>query len=305
MVRKRWFTLLAGTLVLAAAQSAQASDTIRLGGSIGGDTLLLDRGDDSDAATELARYGGGYRGGYGGGYRGGYGGGFRVGYGGGYRGGYGGYRGGFGYYGGYRGGYVGYRGGFGYYGGYRGGYGGYYGSNWGYGGYASYPVYSYPVYSYPVYSYPVYSSYYYSPCVDSTPTTPAMPYATYLDGSVSTYSQPSTVLSTPAPVTRTPAPPAGDGTFRYDGGSGVIPMPMPVPDGTPVAPTVTPRPTLPLEGRLVSLPSASSTAAYPAYGEPARRTSTPAASSDTRLVSTPVATPRVAFPAYGEGSPRK
>lgn len=288
MVRRRWVALLVGTFVLAAAQTAQASDTIRLGGSVGGNTFTLDRGDDADADTELARFRGGYGGG---GYRGGYGGGgYRGGY------GYGGYRGGYGY-GGYRGGYSygGYRGGYGY-GGYRGGYGyggyggGYYGSSYGYsqpyyGGYSSY--YSYPSYCYPSYSY-------YYPCSDSVPT---MPYATVLQGSVNTYTTARTIAP-PAPV----APPAGDGTFRYDGGTGVVPAPMP--GVTPVPPTVSPRPTLPLDGRLVSLPYTPPTVNFPAYGEAPATPRRPAA-SDTRLVSTPVAAPRVAYPAYGETTPRR
>lgn len=277
MVQRRWVALLAGTFVLAAAHSAPASDTIRLGGSVGGNTLILDRGDDADADLELARY----RGGWGGGYRGGYGyGGYRGGYA--YRGGYGGFYGarysvGYGY-GGYRGGY--YRPAYGYYRPYSYGYA----QPYYYGGYTSY--YSYPSYYYPSYSY-------YYPCSDSVPT---MPYATVLQGSVSTYAP--QVVTTPAPV----APPAGDGTFRYDGGPGVVPAPTP--GETPAAPTVTPRPTLPLEGRLVSLPTAPTvTVSYPAYGE-APATVRPA-TSDTRLVSTPRPASRIAYPAYGEAVPRR
>jgi len=294
MVRKRWFALVASALLLATTQSTQANDTVLLGGTKQGtDTVTLDlRGDaGSSADTELTRHYGGYRGGYGGGfYRGGGWGGSRyhvnIGFGRGYYGGYG-----RGYYGG---GY-----GRGYYGG---GYGGYYrpyyGSYWG-GGY-SYPSYYYSSYSYPtyyysepVYSAPVYPSYY-APCSGSSP---AMPYATTVSGATTTYTLPAPTVATPR-VTPPMMPPAGDGTYRYDGG----PVgPMPTPGDVPVAPTIDPRPTLPRDGRFVSLPVTTPKAAYPAYGE---TTTTPRRiDADTRLVSTPApTTPRPTYPAYGETS---
>lgn len=306
MVRKRWFTLVAGALMLTTTQSTQASDTVRLGGTIpGNDTLTLGlRGDaGSSADTELAHYRGGWgRGGWGrGGWGGGWGGGSRfyvnVGFGRGWGGGY--YGGGWGNY--YRGGWGGGWGG-GYY---RPSYS-YYRPHWGYSypSYYSYSSYSYPTYySTPSYYYsaPIYSSSYYYPCSNSEPV---MPYATTLNGSASIYTTPAPTVSTPStirmPYTTEPsrvAPPvvapAGDGTYRYDG-SPVVPMPTP----TDAAPMVDPRPTLPREGRFVSLPATTPQVAYPAYGETSTTTRRP--DPDTRLVSSPVETRRPVYPAFGE-----
>jgi hypothetical protein len=82
-----------------------------------------------------------------------------------------------------------------------------------------------------------------------------------------------------------------DGTYFYDGGPR---QPMPVPERrTP--PTLEPkRPTVPLDGKLVSVPSKAPKYSYPAYGETVQR-------DPTRLVSrTTDQTVRMAYPAYGE-----
>jgi len=248
------------------------NDTIRLGSSASGAIANV----DNDGDTDLVVWRGGYR--HGGGY--------------GYRGGYGGYRGG--YYGGYRGygygGYAGYRGG--YYGGYRGyGYGGGYG--YGYGGYASYygggyygggyyggyrPYYHHH-HHHPYHwriSYSVPSSYYI--CTTQDTLVPAPVYvAPVLQ---SQYLQPQ-VLPTPNAV---PAP-NGNQTYPYDGGP---PAPVPVPgqaDPTPAA-----QPTVPLTGKIVSLP---------------RESTSGSTQYTTHLVSSPAqpaATSSYSYPAYGEQS---
>lgn len=325
MFRKRWLALVAGA-VLAASPAAQADDVIRLGGSAGPTAEVRPLGlavaDDDD--TELAHYRGGSGGGYRGGYRGGsgYGGArYSVGY-----GGYGGYRhSGYGYGGGYGGGsrYGGYgHGGYGY-GGHGHGYQSYYSYRPSYSHYRPYyssyrPSYSYGSYGggygsyygsscYPTYSYPVYSSYY--PCSDSLPT---MPYAPALSGTSSMYITPTpgyapapTYLAPPTSPPLAPAPmvipDSPGGTFRYDGGPTLVPT---LPGDVPVAPTVDPRrPTLPRDGRFVSLPGSTPTVAFPAYGESPRPTT--ASEPATRFVSTPAPTPRPAFPAYGEAPSRK
>jgi len=279
-------------LALAGTASA-ADDVIRLAlPNKSADVLTLGAtASDLDAdVLNVARYGGGYRGGSVG-YRGGY-------YGG-YRGGSVGYRGG--YYGGYRGGYVGYRGGYyggyrgGYYGGYRGYYGGYrygYGyRGYGYGGYypsygyAYYPSYSYyyPSYSYYYpsysYSYPDYSYGYgsddssYYPSSLSSRVVIVRPSAP-----VTSYPQPQPqaqprleTLPNPSP---SPAPQqmprADEDTFPYDGGPK---NPVPVPQSSEDArPTVIPYRTLRPKETLVSLKpkgeeKTSGKWNYPAYGE--------------------------------------
>jgi hypothetical protein len=212
------------------------------------DIVRLGGADADDADTHLV-----YRRGWGGGYRG-WGGGFY------------GSRYGYGYHS-WRPHY------YGYHGHYRhwGGYGGYYRP------YAYYPSYyhSYyraPYYSYyrPYYAYPVHSYYSFAPCVGDELV---MPEATAL-GSTNH----SATVERAAPI----SPPRSNGapSYFYDGGPRqAVPLP-----GVSPAPTKTPpAPTLPREGRLVSLPPAGQYA-YPAYGEtqPARPPST-----DTRLVRSP------------------
>ena len=171
-----------------------------------------------------------------------------------------GWRGGYGY-GGYRGGYYGgYRGG--YYGGYRGYYGGY-ARGYGWGGY--YPRVSYYSYGYRPYYYSSYYSYY-QPYVYSY-------YPNYCYGISDTQLTPSPKLNVqPVPPMETvpetqlkPTMPPASGPYQYDGGPS---NPVPMPQGT--RPGTNPRPTVPLEGRSVSLPSTTTTAkyTYPAYGQP-------------------------------------
>ncbi|MFO0968177.1 MAG: hypothetical protein U0793_21690 [Gemmataceae bacterium] len=294
MVNRNWLALLVGAGVLASASGARAGDTVLLGGAPAANTatLALNAG---DAATELVAYRGG--GGHGGGHYGG------------------------GHYG-----HVGHYGGYGHYG--HGFYGGRYGFGYGYGYrsyyrpyYASYyRPYYYSSYYYPSYYYPYsyYPSYYvdpgyyyggyYTPCsttvVATAPTVTlraGVAPATYAPPSYGTPTYGTPTYGTPTYGTRPGPlmPPADspDGTYRYDGG----PMaPMPLPSDTP--PTVDPaRPTLPRDGRFVSLPATKAPIAYPAYGErtPAPRATEPG----TILVSTPApaaTTSRLTYPAYGE-----
>jgi len=248
-------------------------------------------GFDGQADTDLVR---GYRGGhvahYGGGHYGGYGRAYYGGYGRGYYGGYGrsfyGY--GRGFYGNY---YRPYYGGF--YAGYRSYYRPYY-----YAGY--YPQY----YSSGYYS--PYSSYYYAPSVYySTPYYCPISYGVeslapavingsgaYYQGQPGYQGQPSyqgqpgaNPVMPPAPAGNGsyPAQPDNGGTYPYNGGPGnQVPQQQQLPpDAAPIKGV--PLKTVPLEGKLVSLPpkQATKTAtaapatrfAYPAYGEQSRETS--------------------------------
>lgn len=215
-------------------------------------TLAIRSNDVDDDDTELVRYG--YRGGWGGGYRG-WGGGYR-GWGGGYRG-WGGGWGGYGYRGWGWGGYRGWGwGGYGYrgwgWGGYRGwGWGNYYG--WG-GYYRPWSYYSYyspycyysPYYYYPQVYYPSAISYYYD--------TPGLS-----DLSI----RPRNLMPEDAGQQHSP-----DGTYPYDGGPK---NPAPMPNNAPPKPMKQPERTVPLEGKVVSLPPVYTPErpqySYPAYGE--------------------------------------
>jgi len=272
---------LAGVAALfAGAQAASADEVIRLksgGTSMNATTITLG---SANADVELARYGGGGRGGIG------------------YRGGYGGYRGG---YAGYRGGYGGYRGG--YYGGYRGYYGGYAGYR-GYGGYyrpyyASYyrPYYfsnSYRPYYYNNYGYGsgyygggyydsgYYSSPYYYGC--STGYAPVVSQYAYTQPYLSSVTPYGTapVYNNNAPLnngingynSQPPMPPVepGDGTYPYDGGPNqMVPMPQQQQQQQQINPAKTPNRNPVADLRLVSTtnqqtqPTTQFT--YPAYGE--------------------------------------
>lgn len=245
-----WSALAAGFL-LVGGSAAWASDTVRLGGPAA--QTDIQGGTD----TELVHWGrgGGFgRGGFGGGYgRGGFGGGF---YG---RGGYGGFYG-RGYYGGFYGGGRGF-GGF-----YAGGYGRYNGWPRFYSSYYSQPYYYSSYYSQPYYYTPTYyqpCDYYYPIAGESAPTMTLQAKSTY----------------------QTPAP-QGDGTFSYDGGPRRV---VPMPDGRgDVNPAKDPRGVVPLDGRLVVLPSETRGGVSPVTSPEIQR---------LRYVSTPS---RVSYPAYGE-----
>jgi len=271
MTMKRLFCLLAFLGLMAASQSAQASDVIRLGGPSSGPTLGGDSHnlvwDGSPDDTELASwYRGGYRGyGYGG-YRGyGYGGyyGHRGYYGGGY--GYGGYRP---YWGGYYGGYRHF----------RPYYAGYWGGGWG-GGYYQ----------------PYYSSYYYGCADEGNGTAVILGSSGYQSPPVQYVAPPQPGYPNYLPGTMPPANGSEPPNYRYDGGPSV---PLPMPEATPTK--ILPRPSVPREGLLVSTP-APAPSGYAAYGEQAP--TLPALYNVTPRPAQPAAPPapvKVVYPAYGQ-----
>jgi hypothetical protein len=175
-----------------------------------------------------------------------------------------------GYGGFYRGGYGGF---------YRGGYGrGYYG-----GGYYRPYYYSsyYRPYYYSSYYRPYYYGSYYRPYYNST---------YYYPIAMDSVSPPVTMLQgnayyqAPAPQQYGPLMPPinGNGTFQYDGGPrSPIPMPSPDPETNPAK---TPRGIIPIDGRLVSMPTQAT------GGVSVPFTHVPASTS----------VPRVTYPAYGE-----
>ncbi len=240
-----------GGLFLGSA-AARAEDTIKLGLSARADAPAVALGKlGTDADTIDAHYRGGYHGGYHGGY-------------------YGGYRGG--YYGSYGGYHAGYRGYYGGYRGYYGGYGGYYGGYSGYYGYPHYASYYYPR---------AYVSSYYYPTYYPTPVYYAPQPACYPIGTTVGKTMPSAdvlnVPYNPQDALPAPRPVPQERTFPYDGDPRQAPLPQaePFPTRTP-APFTAPSPTVPLEGRPVSLPARTTTPAklsYPAYGELPRTTS--------------------------------
>jgi hypothetical protein len=150
-------------------------------------------------------------------------------------------------------------------------------------GFAFYPRYYYPSYYYPGFGFGLnfYRPYYYAPPLYdySTPyyyNTPyyytpsyyspigvsltTMPYAV----SLSIGRSPAVLQTQPAPAAAPlPGSPPLNGTFPYDGGPA---NPVPMPRAEP-APTSTPPATVPLEGRVVSLPAKPAKLTYPAYGE--------------------------------------
>jgi hypothetical protein len=234
--------------LLAWSGLARADDTVRLNLTDNVPAKTLAQGGEDADTVAVAWRGGGYRGGVA--YRG-------V-----------AYRGG-----GYRG--VAYRGGYAWRGGWNGGWRAGYGwrPGWGYGWgrpywygarYGGWPYwYNRPYVSIGVGSYPVYYQpyYYSSPVYYSVPAV-TMPYATGVP-----VEGPSTL---PPPVLQTPGP---SGTYPYDGGPRApVPLPKTI-EPAPAAVPRTPKPTVPLEGRRVSLPKQETKWAYPAYGEQPRQTS--------------------------------
>lgn len=205
-----------------------------------------------------------------------------------YRGGHGHYHGGFGSY---RGGYGHYHGGYGYY---RGGYGHYYG---GYAHYRPYwnnyayysPYYYRPYYYRPALYFNYYQPYYYAAPAyyyeisgqTDVPTTLAQMPA-QVQPSTSQY-RPTTARPQLLPMPATlPQQPGGIQTFPYDGGP-QTPLPMPQID-----PASGPRPTVPLQGKLVSLPLETTGGTTPLFTVSLGTSAQPAPS------------PRYTYPAYGE-----
>ncbi len=247
--------MVAGLLTWTTAARGEDALTLRLNRTE--DTPTQNLLDDGQGADTIQAWRGGFRaGGY---FRGGWGG-YRGWGWGGYRGwGWGGYRG-WGWRGYYRPWYgIGYGWG-GYYRpwygwGWRGYYRPWYGISYGWGGFYS-PYYV------------GYGSYgFYAPCASvpsATVTTLVLPSVRYSGG----------LAAEAAPAT--PAPPApADSTYPYDGGpTNPVPAPrtMPKADQPSASPSVAPAPSVPLEGRAVSLPKADSKWTYPAYGAKARRT---------------------------------
>jgi len=156
--------------------------------------------------------------------------------------------------------------------------GGYYGG--GYRGYSYYsgcrsyyaPAYYYrPSIAYSYYSYrPSYYCaprvYYYSSCaptyyygISETQVTPTL--------KANIQQVPQVPPMEPADTQPKAIVPQGTGPYQYDGGPT---NPVPMPQGT--RPNTTPRPTVPLDGRPVSLPATTTTTpvkyTYPAYGQP-------------------------------------
>jgi hypothetical protein len=172
----------------------------------------------------------------------------------------GGFRGGYVVRGGHYGGYAhGYHGGYarGYYGGYA---RGYYGGSYGYRS-----VYRYAYYP-PVYNYYYCPPQYYTPIA----TSPSVATTTFslrvVPLSPQAVPQPLPLSlgqpTLPAP-NQNPGLSPNPGTFEYDGGPRA-PVPLPRAEPTPM----NPQPSLPLDGRPVSLPlRATPKYTYPAYGE--------------------------------------
>lgn len=291
-----WGTLAAG-LLLVADPSVRADDLVRTVGTSAAVTTLKFDGNATTQPVLFGLFRHGHRGYYGyncyGSYYPTYGygcygyspyNGYGYGYGGyPYGGGYGAYTG-YGYGGYPYGAYTGYGDNYGYsgygYGGYGGAYGGYSGYGYGgypygggYGGYSGYGYSGYPYgggygsytgygygygggygYGYPSYGYDRYYGVGYNTFCNGTQPMP-----------------PATKLGAP----RQPAAPNG-GTFQYDGGPN---NPAPIPSSAPA------RPTIPRDGKFVSLPRESSGAVHPAV---------------LTTVRPAPAQPRYTYPAYGE-----
>jgi hypothetical protein len=272
MIMQRFgFTALAAALVLAAGAKVSAQDTVRLVGT--GDATVQSLLFDGQADTEPVYY-----------------------------------RGWRGYHG---------------WGGYRGwGYGGWGHRGWGYAGfYRPYiyrpfvyrPYYGYRAfygyapyfYGYTPYAYNYYSPSYYAPPVYSYYVNPYAADIPVLPGAVvlgtSSYGQRSvfqTFPKTPQVDLQPLLPPqSGAGTYHYDGGPSQL-TPLPSQDGVPALEPK--RPTVPLDGRLVSIPGRTAKHSYPAYGE-AAPAPTPAQTTPLRMVATGAANQvPVSYPAYGE-----
>jgi hypothetical protein len=284
-MRYLMWTALATGLMLAGGGASWASDTIRLGGPSAQDSI------QGGTDTELVWWGRGWhgRGYYGRGYYGGYGRAYYGGYGYGRGYGYGGYGyGGYGY--GYRPYYYGsyyrpyYYGGGSYYSPYY--YGGGYGG--GYGGSYYSPYY--------------YSSYY--PCSGiSVPTLAFQPNGTSSNPLRSPSYMPPVTNGNGNSNSNGNGNGNGNGTYPYNGGPN-NPVPLPN-DGT--TPMNGPRGNIPLDGKLVSLPTKATGGVSPVTLPEMQRlhyVSTTAA--PVQMKTSPA---RISYPAYGEQSitpaPRK
>jgi hypothetical protein len=164
----------------------------------------------------------------------------------------------------------------GYYGGYGRGY--YAGYGRGYYGYGYYPYYYPPYY--------VYRPYYYYPIAgDGAPVLTLQGQSNY---------QPA-----PSPSPQPLMPPAynynnnGDGTFPYDGGPR---NPIPVPAGN-TAPMKGPRGNIPLDGKLVSLPTTTTGGFSPVTTPDMQRFSDVSTNAPAQSSAAPA---RLTYPAYGE-----
>jgi hypothetical protein len=262
--------LAVGGLLLGAV-AARAGDTVKLSLPASTDAPALKLGQIGlDADTiDAASHG---HGGHGGGFHGGHAGGFHGGHASGFHGGHVGH-----YHAGYHGHYGGY-------GGYRGYYGGHYHSyyrpyySFGYYRpyYASRYYYGYSPYYYSSY-YTEPSVYYYSSpiyCPIGLETTPSYGTPSY---SAPNYNAPRVMPPADALNYQPDAQtlPRQPGTFPYDGGPR-LPVPMPrIENPGDVPPTrLSPTPTVPLDGRPVSLLAPQTTPVkytYPAYGELPRK----------------------------------
>lgn len=120
--------------------------------------------------------------------------------------------------------------------------------------------------------------------------------------------QPAVLYSSPnyyapqspgAPIEVMPPPANGNGTYQYDGGP---PSQMPPVEPAPGPTNAPTRPTLPRDGRLVSIP-AKTTYTFQAYGEqPGAKIKT---SEPVVAIPVPASGARLAYPAYGEQTPAK
>jgi len=257
-MRNLFLSAIAAALLLTGGSAVWADDDIV---RLGGPSAQADIQGGTDIELVRGYYGGGYGRGYGGGgdVRGYYGGGYGRGY---YGGGYG-----RGYYGG------------GYGRGFYGGYGGYGYRN------AFYRPYFYGSFYRPYYASYYGSPYYYTPYYSSYYADDYYYPTSGITAAVITM-QSSNNYQSAAPERILPFSP--DGTYPYNGGpDSAIPMPM------PTAPTdKMPRGTVPLEGKLVTLPQQSSGGISPVTSPDIQR---------LHFVNTPSAAPvRVSYPAYGE-----
>jgi hypothetical protein len=152
---------------------------------------------------------------------------------------------------------------------YHGGYGGYHHA---YYHHAYYYPRVYASFGFDCYRPHYYSYYYYRPCYYPPVYYYSAPIVDYRISVTSIPTVAPVIADPPAPyrslqpIRVTPVPVGGDGTFPYDGGPV---SPVPQPKGPDLTPSTTPKPSTPVDGKLVSLSPSSKTSqyAYPAYGD--------------------------------------